>query len=136
MPVRDGADPPTDGSWGDRWSGVAAAGLPPGAEPPGISIGGVAADVATFRLHDLMPQSHPDVAYPAEAQAKGLGGANCLATVVIETDGVPVSVSVHQCDAIFHPAIVDTLLQWRWPPPVRDGRPTRAEVTFLVRLDP
>ncbi len=88
--------------------------------------------VRVFHHTDLEIRRQPIPSYPAEAEALGLGEARCIATVRMDTGGVPYSVTVTGCPDAFHAETVASLMKWRWYPPRAGKIATRAQTQIAV----
>lgn len=73
-----------------------------------------------------------DPRYPPAARGLGLSTQRCIATVEIDTQGVPTRVNVDSCPKVFHPSTEEALLKWRWYPYKIDGE--RVDVSTKIAV--
>ena len=125
----EGADPETEGT-GIGTGGAAGAGsgrcvVPPCGEGDGVQ---------EFDPSDLAIHQRGRLSYPREARRMKLDEVRCRATVLIDAEGVPERVSVHDgCHPLFRSAVRSGLLRWRWRAPRNaQGDPVRARTEFGV----
>ncbi len=103
-----------DGEIGGKDGGV------PGGSPQGTGtkVGGTGPVRVQHTELQIVRQFQPR--YPKAAM--GLGNERCVAEIVIDTKGKPVSVVVTQCDEAFHPETITSLMKWRFRPHKVAGR--------------
>jgi protein TonB len=86
----------------------------------------------------VVPLSRVEPRFPAAARVLGSGPQRCVVRFVIDREGIPETVTVEGCPALYHAAVEEAASQWRFSPARgADGRPMRASfrlgVTFRLR---
>jgi outer membrane biosynthesis protein TonB len=100
-----------------------AGGCPPGMICDGEVIHVTSADVQVKRR--VAPR------YPEAARSLGLGEVRCVVRFSIDVRGQPAAVTVDDCPAVFHPALEEAALRWRFYP-VKDASGRAQPATFRL----
>jgi protein TonB len=81
--------------------------------------------------------SQPEITFPREAGARGVGGSVVIAFLV-GTDGAPEKHRIVESDPplIFDAAINAVAAEFRFAPAVRDGKPSRYETRVALAFAP
>jgi protein TonB len=134
--VRDVAGGDPDGEDGGDPHGEIG-GVPWGTrngQPGGKGRTGPGAGVVTLHHSEVAVKRRVMPDWPLSADALGLDGASCRATITVDATGRAELVQVEGCPDAFHPSTITALRRWRWEPAQVDGQPVRARFELVVRF--
>ncbi len=99
---------------------------------PGEGPGG---GILTIHSSEAVPRLRVNPVWPRAAAALGINEARCVAHVVMDELGEPLSVTLRSCPALFESATREAAMQWRWHPLESSGAPVRAQfdIAFVFR---
>lgn len=108
-----------------------------GGDPNGcVGCDGPGGGVRAFHHTDLDVKTRVDLEYPAAAMALDLGEQRCRTTVTLDERGVPYVVEVDACPSVFHAAVRESILKWRWYPPKLGREKVQAQTVIMVAFRP
>lgn len=100
----------------------------------GGQLGGTGDNVKAVHWSQVKPKKRVTPVFPEAAKALGLKEESCPVKLKIDEKGVPYELDLDKCPKLFHEAVTDALMKWRFYPHEEGGRPMAASFTLNIKF--